>query len=104
MTTPAWTVRVAAGDAPTALIVERPDGTLVGEQDRAALYVLINGEPEPPDNPDRPPNLSDGRCEIVEEHPAHIATWHGDDGVDFDYWCSGAAAAAPVAEMVEDEA
>lgn len=104
MTTPAWTVRVAGGDAPTALIVERPDGSIVTEADEQELYTLINGQPEEPTDPNRPPGLSDGRCqEIPEGHPAHVATWHGDDGVDFQFWCSGAAPAVVEAAAAEGE-
>ena len=93
-----WNVRVAAGEAPTALILERPDGAQVSEADAAAMYEQLNGSPPTEPNPDRPPNLADGHCDIVEQHEPHVATWHSDDGPDFDYWCSGAAVTAAPAE------
>jgi hypothetical protein len=98
MTTPTWTVRVAAGEAPTALIVERPDGALVTEADGAALYEQINGGPQPDEpDPDMPPGLSQGRCGDPEDHPAHVATIEGDDGGDVEFWCMGGAVPEPVA-------
>lgn len=105
MTTPAWTVRVAGGDAPTALIVERPDGSIVTDVDKQELYTLINGQPEEPTDPNRPPGLSDGHCEITEQHDPHVATMTGDDGSPVEFWCSGEAAPqAEVAAAVDGEA
>jgi hypothetical protein len=101
MTTPDWTVRVAGGDAPTALIVERADEAIVTDTDQAAVYQILNGQPEEPTDPNRPPGLSDGHCEITELHDPHVATWHGDDGVDFEYWCSGAAVAEALPAATE---
>lgn len=102
MTAPTWTVRVAAGEAPTALIVERPDDSLVTEQDRDALYELINGnapDPEVPD-PNMPPGLAPGRCGETEPHDPHVATIQGDDGQPFKFWCTG----VPAAPLDEDGA
>ena len=100
MTAPTWTVRVAAGDAPTALIVERPDESIVTEADGAALYELINGTPPDPEVPDpnMPPGLALGQCGITEPHDPRVATIEGDDGQPFEFWCTGVQAVA-----LEDE-